>query len=118
MLGHFAFLLGQKADLGVQKAKKQILLLPKEQKSKNAYALAKKANKAKKQKVCYFAIWLFSLFRFLWAKKQKKSMIPYFDKLISYLAIWLISLSDSKKQNPTLLLYYEMLFGYLANWPN
>ncbi len=65
------------------------------------------------------AIWLFGYLAYFASCEPKSKSNPYFskeflkiskdfyfDQLFGYLAIWLISLSESKKQNSTLLLYY------------
>jgi hypothetical protein len=105
---------GTKADLGRQKAKKQILLPPKEQKSKNAYGGYKKANKAK-SKICYFAILLFNLFCSKIAKKQKSIC---FSLRICCFAILLFDqflLSESKKAKKQMPSYSTMLFCYILH---
>jgi hypothetical protein len=69
----------------------------------------------KKQKANgYLAIWLFGLFRFLWAKTQKQPIDSYFDQLFGYLAIWLISLSENNKSK--FRSYFCIIKCYLAIW--
>jgi hypothetical protein len=100
-LGQICFFGGCKKQIwGVQKQKKQILLPPKEQKSKNAYGGSKKQIK-QKSKICYFAILLFGLFHSPRAKKQKSKCFPV---RICYFAILLFCLfcyprAKSKKAN-------------------
>ena len=100
--------------MGGQKAKRQILLPPKEQKSKKRICPSKKANKAK-SKVCYFAILLFSLFYSKIAKKQKSK---WFYLRICYFAILLFDqflLSESKKSKKQMPSYSTMLFCYILH---
>ena len=108
----FCFFARAKSRFGGSKSKKQILLPPKEQKSKNAYGGSKKQIK-QKSRICYFAILLFSLFCSKIAKKQKANafLFEYAILLFCYLAYFAIREQKSKKANAFLFKYDILLFS-------